>query len=468
MTPARRYALVLFVLVWLSGAWFGSSEYNPNNATRLAAAISLVEDGDATIDEYDPVTIDKARFGEHVYMDKAPGMTLMAVPVVWLADRVSGDDAGNYSKSYFGDGIWRFLRVRLRLAAGLGTALLTALAAVALLSLGQAVGGSRAAGLVAALGFALGSPVWGWSTSLFGHAAVASLIVIALEAIRRATLGSGNARWAAVAGVAIGWSITVELQSVLWAAFLGPWALLRAWPLAARWRLIGAAAAGGTAALLPLLAYNWLAFGTPFHVGYSGVVGFEGMNRGLFGLGLPDAALIPRLLFGSYRGLFPVAPVLLAGVFGIAWLIRRPETRGLGLVAAGIAVTALLYNAAYYYWDGGHSTGPRHMIPAVGMLALGLAAVWPMLDTRRERVVFAGLLGISMALNLAIAAADVTAPDIYGFPLTDHILPLFAKGRVRTLGSEYLGWSGHAATLAYLLVALPLLGWLVRNTTTRQ
>ena len=65
--------IVIGLLVWSSCAWFGSWEGNPNNATRLFAAISLVEDGDATIDEFSGLTIDKATFGGHVYLDKAPG-----------------------------------------------------------------------------------------------------------------------------------------------------------------------------------------------------------------------------------------------------------------------------------------------------------------------------------------------------------------------------------------------------------
>ena len=34
--------------------------------------------GDARIDEFRDLTIDKAEFGGHVYLDKAPGMTLLA------------------------------------------------------------------------------------------------------------------------------------------------------------------------------------------------------------------------------------------------------------------------------------------------------------------------------------------------------------------------------------------------------
>jgi hypothetical protein len=49
------------------------------------------------------------------------------------------------------------------------------------------------------------------------------------------------------------------------------------------------AAASGDAAtlLIPFVAYNMIAFGTPFRLGYSSAVGFAGMNQGLFGLTSP-------------------------------------------------------------------------------------------------------------------------------------------------------------------------------------
>ena len=466
MSERRRFALVLGLLVWFSCAWFGASEFNPNNVTRLAAAVSIVEDHDATIDEYNDVTIDKARFGDHFYMDKAPGMTLMAVPWIWLADHITHDNAGNYSKSYFGD-LWRFLRLRMRLATAFGSAILTALATVAMLSLASEIGGSRSAGLFAALGYALGTPVWGWSTSLFGHAVVADMLVIGVWAIWRAS-ASGHLRYAAIAGAALGWSLTVEVQSLLWLAFIGPWAIARVWPNPARWRLLGAAAIAGLATLSPLPLYNLFAFGTPFRLGYQGVVGFEGMNRGILGVSWPDPALIAKLLFGPYRGLYWVAPILLLGTFGVAWLARQAKTRGLGLVTGGIAIAALLYNAGYFYWDGGYSTGPRHMIPAAGMLALGLAPVWRMLDPGLERIAAAVFLGLSISLNLAIAASEIASPDLYAHPLTEHVLPLFFDGKIRAAGSEWLNWSTRTALLFYLVPAFAAVVWLVRKAKPAQ
>ena len=444
-----RWGLAL--LAWFSCVWFGSWELNPNNATRLFAAISIVEQGDATIDRFAALTIDKAQFDGHAYLDKAPGMTLMAVPAVALADAITGARADPAD----GEAFARYLRLRLRLAVASGPAVLTALATVALFELGLALTASAGAALFAALGYALGSPIWGWSTTIFGHAAVAASFVIALWAIRRAE----RPGLAALAGLALGWAVVVEYQAVLAGIVLASFALSRWW---GRWRLVGAAAVGGVVGLCALVGYNLFAFGTPFRVGYAGVVGFEGMHQGLFGLTWPDLRALWEILFGMRRGLLWVAPALVMAVPGLADLVAARRTRGVGIAAAGAAAVVLLVNAAYVYWDGGNSTGPRHAMPAIGLLTLGLAPFWAGLAARGRRVA-AGVLAVSIALNLMIAGCDIFAapwdPSQLGWVAREHLF----KGDVTSIASDYWGWPKWSGFAVWLAVAVPLLAWLGRQ-----
>ena len=37
----------------------------------------------------------------------------------------------------------------------------------------------------------------------------------------------------------------------------------------------------------------------------------------------------------------------------------------------------LWINASYYYWEGGWSTGPRHLVPMLPLCCLALAFAWP-------------------------------------------------------------------------------------------
>ncbi len=464
----RAVPALLFALVWLSCGWFGSWEFNPNNSTRLFAAISLAEQGDATIDEFAALTIDKAQFGPHTYLDKAPGMTLLATPIVAGAFVVTGEGARYLDKRIEAPDLTRYLRLRLRLATFLITGLLTALATVALWSLARDLSGSEDGALFAAIAYALGTPVWGWSTTLFGHAPVAALWTIAIWAIWRGTGARTSARHALIAGAALGWAVVIEYQAVIGGAVIGLWALWRLRTTTGAWRGAGWAVAGGLTAGAALAGYNLLAFGTLFRLGYQGVVGFEGMQQGLFGLTMPKPLVLYEILFGLRRGLIWVAPVLVLAPIG---LIRLARTQAAMVVMlAAVVAAVLLVNAAYVYWDGGFSTGPRHSVPAIPMLALGLAPFWAGLERPRARIVAVALLAVSVAVNLAIAATEIVAPETERFPLWRPILAEdWPRGLFRDLPGEFWGWSHWAGMALYLAIAASLaaLLWTARKARQR-
>lgn len=467
LADRRAVPLLLFLLVWLSTGWFGSWELNPNNSTRLFAAISLAEQGDATIDEFAPLTIDKAQFDGHVYLDKAPGMTLLATPVVAAAYAATGQGARVLTKEIGNLAFARYLRLRLRLAAWLVTGLITALATVALWSFARALTGDEDAALFAALAYAIATPVWGWSTTLFGHAPVAGLWMIAIWAIWRGTQARASRRLALVAGAALGWAVAIEYQAVLGGAVIALWALARLWRRPGAVAAAASAIAGGATALAALIGYNLLAFGVMFRLGYSGVVGFEGMQQGFFGLTYPKPLVLIALLFGVRRGLIWVAPVLLRSGFGLATLWRRE--RALAAMLIVLALTVLFVNSAYVYWDGGYSTGPRHSVPAITPLVIALAVMWTTLRTRTGKAAALALLALSAAVNLVITATDMFAPDDAPFPLWDPILKVdFAQGMFRDLPGEFWGWSHWSGLALYGLVAGALLAALLAAHRTRQ
>ena len=448
---------LLFLLVWLSVAWFGSWELNPNNAVRMFAAISLVEDGDATIDEFAPLTIDKATFGGHAYLDKAPGMTLMAMPAVAAVNASSGWRSPDVGMAPGAPDMAQFLRARQWAAVAIGPALLTALAAVLLYDIGWGLTGRAGAALFGALGYALGSPIWGWSGTLLGHATVAAMYVVAAWSFLRPP------RWstALTGGAALGWAVVVEYQAALAGSVIALWAVAGWWRQPGGPRAIAAAAIGGIVALLPLAAYNMVAFGTPFRVGYSGVVGFEGMNQGLFGLTWPRPMVLLEILLGDRRGLFWFAPVLLMAPLGLAALSDERRTRGLAIVATVAAAVVLLVNASYFYWDGGNSTGPRHAMPAVALLAIGLAPWWASLRSSLARVAGAALLGLSIAINAVIAAADVFAPPEVRYPFWRYVVERrFLPGDLTTFPSEWLDWTRWTGFWSWAAVASVLTAWL--------
>jgi len=116
--------------------------------------------------------------------------------------------------------------------------------------------------------------------------------------------------------------------------------------------LIARIALGVTIAAIPLLIYNALAFGSPFHIGYASEEGFQELHSGFFGITSPSLSTVRELLFGAYRGLLPLSPLMAAVPVGLMLLGRQGQA-GPALVAGGVGLYYLLLNASYFYWEGG-------------------------------------------------------------------------------------------------------------------
>src|SRR5262249_53864111 len=154
--------------------------------------------------------------------------------------------------------------------------------------------------------------------------------------------------------------------------------------------------------------------------------GFAGMQSGIFGVSLPRADVALALLGGAKRGIVWIAPLVL--VTPLAWIAafrRFAAPAAVALVA--IPVAYLLTNGGYAYWDGGESTGPRCLTPALPFIGLGLAALWERARGWQHTGLLA-LAGVSFALSLVCAATMMTCPTRYDGvlvqnELTDFLLP---------------------------------------------
>jgi preprotein translocase subunit Sec61beta len=97
-----------------------------------------------------------------------------------------------------------------------------------------------------------------------------------------------------------------------------------------------------------------------------------------------------------------------------------------------------------------------------GLLALGLAPFWAGLRQGWQRLATVALLAASMAINLMVAAAEIFSPPEYRFPLWSAVYDLrFRHGDLRTIPSDWWGWTTWHGLFLYLALALPLLAALV-------
>src|SRR5205807_2640040 len=111
----------------------------------------------------------------------------------------------------------------------------------------------------------------------------------------------------------------------------------------------------------------------------------------------PKPHVIFLLLFGQFRGLLLLSPVLILTPLGW-WLWHRTRTDlGALVVAILIPLYYLWLNGSYFYWDGGWSFGPRHMTGALPFVAFALAPVWAS-ASRYARGALAALCGVAIVL----------------------------------------------------------------------
>jgi hypothetical protein len=432
---SARLSLLLFVLFATAYGLFAQDSASHNTLCRAALTANLVQRGRVDIDGYESFTADLARREGRAYCDKAPGMSLLAAPAAFAFTRilpVTPDTPFDRTWTAF-----------LYLCALSTSALLTASAGVAVFRYVRDRTRDVRAGLVAGVAFGLGSPVWGWATSFFSHAATAALLAlgfIALDtALRDAEGGRRALAFALLGGLALGAATGVEYTSIAPAMIMGlGFAVAGGWrrPLAFA-RLFAVAGAAALAALIPVMAYHAAAFGSPLATGYAFAAIYEATaDAGFLGLGAPRMDVIAQLLFSAERGVLWFAPIVIAMGWATARLFERSDTRTIAAVTILTAAWFLLMNAGYAYWHGGATTGPRYLTPAVGFGALALGLAWPRFGASERRGA-AALLGVSVAINFACTAVDMTAGS-----LLERILPSFFAGDLR-----------H--TLTYLVIERP-------------
>jgi len=147
----------IFVLAYVSYAMFNNGLGNASSTTRLGLSAAIVERGELTIDDIVNETDDMAKVGEHYYADKAPGMSLMAIPVVYVANFAA--DLLALPPAFFVGGKATARFQLLHYLAVLFTSVpLTALTVISVYKVASWIGASPGGALFAALAFGFGTP----------------------------------------------------------------------------------------------------------------------------------------------------------------------------------------------------------------------------------------------------------------------------------------------------------------------
>ena len=372
--PSYRREFLLIALVALATLSVVNLA-GPQDRTRYELTRHLVLRHSLVLE---PGLFDRAVYHGKTFSDKAPGMSFAAVPA-YVVERVLGVARAPADWSLEGDlSLWG-IRVATSGVLFLALVLLVGRAGEALVA---GAGGITAVVLGTAT---VAAPL---APTFFEHDAAAFFAFVGFLFAWR----GGERRGTLVpAGLALGIATLFQYDAAIVGAAVVVYAAVGV-RRRVGWLLLGAvppAVARG--------AYDWAAFGAPFHLSYRYVANrYAGQQRGgFFGIGVPSLTDLRDTLFAD-RGLFLLSPVLLAAVAGL-WLMARRGYRREAFLAGFVTLVFVWLDAGYFLPYGGNSPGPRFLVPALPFLALGIP--------------YALARACRLTLALAAVSAVLTAGD---------------------------------------------------------
>ena len=443
----RHGWLAAIAIVYLYVVPYFPRIHSANELPRAYLVKAIVEDHTFAIDRGVArwgTTVDVSPSGGHQYSNKAPGSSLLAVPVYAAVRAVAGEPS---------------LPVTLwicRVVAGIVPMLAFLWLLWTFLARFAPDPGVRRLVLYA---YAFGSLAMTYSILFYSHQlgaiCVASAWILAVDVVdRRRGLPA-----MAAAGFLAGAAPLVDYQAVFAALPIAVYVIVQLRRRADPWRAIALAAAAAAVPIAILLAYHAACFGSPWRTGYDASTSFAFYHQHGF-LGI--TALRLEAFWGSLgrpdNGLFTLSPWWLLALPGFAVLWRAGE-RAAVLVGISVLVLYVLFVSSINFWRGGWQMGPRYIAAMLPFLLPPIAAQLQALAGRPARLGIAGgLIGVGACVYVLSTATFPYWPDSIRHPLFDVTFRLLGEDLVAPSLGSALGVPGIAGVLPYLAIASGALG----------
>lgn len=448
----RRASWILALLLLFATAYQWHPGGGWNVMTRIALVRAVYHDHTLSINRSHHRTGDKAEYppGSGIYYsDKPVGGQVLGLPAYAVGYSIGKRlvpqnvalDAGATVASWFSVG------------------LPTIVACLLMLDLFGAFGLSPRQAAFITLAYALGTLAWPYSTVWYGHQAAAAFGFIAFWFAGRASRLQGRAS-AALTGLFAGWALITEFPALIIAGVVFLYVA----------RLGTRAAVSFVLGSIPFIAlqllYNHACFGSPLRFGYMYEVRPEFAEAPSW-IGLPKVEALWGITFSANKGIFVMSPFLLFAVWGLWRMIRSRAWRAEGVAAAAVFALYMVYNASHFMWEGGTCFGPRHIVPMLPFLCIGLGFIWPRMSSP-ARLACGVLTGVGILVMFA-AVNTLAEPALH--MTTGGSGPLEALARLSLGSVEWptfgmlLGLGGWKTIVLHgVLIALPAL-WLWRVTS---
>ena len=301
------------------------------------------------------------------------GESLLLAPAVWTVRVVS---LGGADAAEVGWIQWLMLHV---VPSALG-----ALAFVACVGLGLALGWSAPAAMFGAGAAILGTPAIVYFRNFYSEGALVLLVMVSLWGMALLDRRKLSIRQLAGLGFVAGFAVLVKASGALVLGTVGLFVLWRRERLGG-WKPLLSFAAGAALPVSAALVYNHLRTGNPIGVGYG-----EGVDA--WGFSTPVWEGLWGLIASPGKGAMWFAPSAIVG----AWAASRVESRawrgGLAIIAGGFVLAA----ATWWAWHGGECWGPRLILPALVPLAVFSGKLWEDGGLSRKVAIVAALVGLGV------------------------------------------------------------------------
>ncbi len=463
----RQFApvLVAVLLAWTWYSHFWPELQTANESIRLYFVQAVVESGrpelDAVCARHGHVPVDRSEYGGHVYMDKAPGLPALAMPLYAVYRAID--------PAHVDDHLWMFGILVCLLTITLPSWLMLWLLARYLTTLGM----TPRVAAIATLALALASPLFAYATLYFGHGLAAACIGAAVYLLAMPEEGVGTLRRRLVLGALLGFAGLVDMPVFALSALVVPWAAARAVPhadglaLARRMRAVTPIVLLLALAVLVQLGYNGWMLGHPLRFAYhfKGDKAFAAMHgSGIFGFHMPQLDVLALLLVGPSRGLLYHSPWLLPALAGLLFAARDhqlSEARRLDAIALVLlALTYAIAISGFADWKAGDAAYARHLVPILPLLAPGLGyALRPPKLARPARAVILTTVAVGLILTMPTIATFPYHFTKLERPVLELGWPLWLLGNFSPSIGRALGWSDW--TSAGVFLGLCVVPWLL-------